>query len=74
MASTPVRKLLTFIALRTAVAQGVVINADSSLDRKDLTAEWITLPDFLTLLDPNLNNNAGHSGTDGSWVTGGFLA
>jgi hypothetical protein len=66
-------KVVTFIALRTDNMRETQINTRSSWDRKDLTAEWITLHDFVTLLDPDLDDNTRHGGANRPRVTGGFL-
>jgi hypothetical protein len=66
-------KIVTFIALSTDNMRETQINTRSSWDRKDFTAEWIALPDFVTLLDPDLDDNTRHGGADRARVTSGFL-
>ena len=53
--------------------RGMPINTRSLRDRRDLTAEWIALLNFVTLLDPDLNDNARHGGANGAWVISGFF-
>ena len=52
----------------------MIISAESLLNRKDLTTEWITLLDFMTLLNSDLDNNARHGSANRPGVIGGFLA
>lgn len=66
-------KVVTFIALSTDNTRGVPINTRPSWNQRDLTTEWISLPDFVTFLNPDLDDNARHGGANRAWVTGGFL-
>lgn len=49
-------KKLTFIALITENIRGIPINTKSPWEQRRLTAERITLHDFVALLDPNLDD------------------
>jgi hypothetical protein len=39
-----------------------------------LTTNWVTLLDFLSFLDPHLDNNTRHGGPNRSGIARGFLA
>jgi len=67
------RKFIPSLRSELIIGEGISMNTRSSWDRRGLTAKWITLQDFVTLLDSDLDNNSRHRSTNRSWVIGGSL-